>query len=278
MSHAFVTDPGSAEVAHRTGPRVGKNGLVAVDPDIDRLEAGPAELSPRQRRQLLRSMLVVLAAAALVFVSGSISALNRDLAQRPSAAPPSTTARPLVHEAVDDWRRPVRVSVLDQPKTDRDLLPAWAAAQMRTAPVDSARLAVATPGVQVFIAGTQSSACLVAIDQAAQRATGDCLSGRRFVAASDVDWMSVSATQVNCRLDVVLVPDGYLLRMPKDSTVSAEGPNVAVVSSSRDSGDTAFECRARLLSSSPPAMIRAIADLDVARPATSSIDWCPVAA
>ncbi|BAK37041.1 hypothetical protein MLP_40270 [Microlunatus phosphovorus NM-1] len=39
-------------------------------------------------------MLVVLAAAALVFVSGSISALNRDLAQRPAAAPPSTTARP----------------------------------------------------------------------------------------------------------------------------------------------------------------------------------------
>ena len=108
---------------------------------------------------------------------------------------------------------------------------------MRTAPVDSARLAVATPGVQVFIAGTQSSACLVAIDQAAQRATGDCLSGIQFVAASDDDWMSVSATQVNCRLDVVLVPDGYLLTMPKDSTVSAEGPNVAVVSSSRDSGE-----------------------------------------
>jgi hypothetical protein len=199
--------------------------------DVDRLEAGPSELSAMQRRGLLRVLLVGLALVAAVVVTGSVSLLDSGSGQSQTGSTPTETAKPIVLDAAEGSLRDVKVSILDRQRADRDVLPGWVAAQVSAGVAESARLAITHDEVQVFIAGIQSSPCLLAVDRAAHRILGDCATDIRFVASSGDDWMSVSAIAVDCSFDVVLVPDDYQLKTPRGATVSTVGPNVAVVPS-----------------------------------------------
>lgn len=84
-----------------------------------------------------------------VVVPGSASLLDRDLERRADSTPIEAPAgsqtepdRSIVLEAVEGSIRDLTVSILDRPRTDRDALAGWAAAQVSASVAESARLAI----------------------------------------------------------------------------------------------------------------------------------------
>lgn len=205
------------------------------DSDLDRLDAGPTELTVEQRRGLIRGLLVAIALVIVVIAvvaPGPAPLLDRDpdghRTEGQALSAPSETAKPIALDAVEGPAvRKVQVSILDWPRTERDVLPEWAVAKLGPAVADSARLAVTHAEFDVFVAGSHSSPCLLVINRNSQLVHGDCVTNARFFAGSGDDAMSVSAVEVDCVVDAVLIPDDYKLKIRRGSVVSA-GPNVAV--------------------------------------------------
>lgn len=213
------------------GTQPGKNEFADSDPDVDHLEAGPREFTAGERHGLLRAMLVVVV-LMLAVVPGSVSVLARDFDHQAGSAPsetPRETVPRIIVDTSDGRTLETRISILERPRADRDALAGWAAAQVSPNIAKSARLAITYEDVQIFVAASGASPCLLIVDDAGHRALGDCVTSSRLLVSAGNDRLSVSAVAVGCAFDVVLIPDDYHLRLPWDAALITEGPNVAIV-------------------------------------------------